>query len=116
MKFIRHQQEPIKVDHFQGGKGYLLRENILNSNEEMYNKGRVFAHMTLEKGCEVGRHTHQGDAEIIYILKGKGKYLIDGIFEDVVPGDTLYCGDGEEHQLINENDEPLEFIALVLFD
>ncbi|BBH26409.1 cupin domain-containing protein [Intestinibaculum porci] len=115
MPFVRHQQQPIVLEHFQGGEGEMLRENILNTNEEMYDKGRVFAKMTLKKGCEVGRHTHHGDSETMYILKGHGKYLIDGQFVDVGPGDTLYCGAEEEHMLRNENDEPLEFIALVLF-
>jgi quercetin dioxygenase-like cupin family protein len=115
MAFIRHKQKPMKVDHFQGGEGYLLRENILNTNDEMYDKGRVFAHMTLEPGCQVGRHTHVGDSETMYILNGHGKYLIDGKFEEVGPGDTLFCGDGEEHMFINDSDENIDFIALVLF-
>ncbi len=35
MPFVRHHQQPIVLEHFQGGEGEMLRENILNTNEEM---------------------------------------------------------------------------------
>ena len=33
----------------------------------------------------------------------------------VFPGDTAVCSDGECHGLVNDGDEPLEFIALILY-
>lgn len=108
-------EKPIIVENFQGGKGSLKMQPILNSRQEMYDKGRVFGLMTLTKGDEIGRHTHHGDGETFYILKGKGKYLYQGQLIDVFPGDVLFTDDGEEHYMRNEQEEPLVFIALVLF-
>ncbi|MGN1381452.1 MAG: cupin domain-containing protein [Eubacterium sp.] len=116
MAFVRNIGEPAAVEGFKGGKGHVLVRKILKTDEEMYNKGRVFNHMVLEKGCEVGKHTHEGDAETYYVLSGHGKYLNnDGKVVDVAPGDVMFTGDGETHALWNEEDEPLEFIALVLY-
>ncbi len=115
MAFVRKIGEPAVVEGFKGGKGHVLARKILTTDEEMYNKGRVFNHMVLEKDCEVGKHTHSGDAETYYVLSGHGKYLNGDETVDVGPGDVMFTGDGETHALRNEEDEPLEFIALVLY-
>ena len=117
MSFIRKiADEPIKTEHMRGGAGYVLAKRILNDPDEMYKKGRLFNHMTLDPGCEVGLHMHDGDGETYYILKGRGKYY-DGKDKtvEVGPGDIMFCGDGEYHGMINDGDEPIEFIALILY-
>ena len=116
MSFCRKlKAEPNIVENFKGGNGCLKMNPILNGEDEMYGKGRVFSYIQLDKGCEIGRHTHEGDGETFLILKGHGKYLLDGQLIDVGPGDVLFNGDGEEHYMLNENDEPLELVALVLY-
>ena len=42
---------------------------ILESNAEMYDKGRVFNHLYLDPGCEVGWHIHHGDGETYYMVE-----------------------------------------------
>lgn len=117
MSFHRKLQEnPNEMVNFKGGNGSLKMRPILNSTEEMYGKGRVFGIMTLEKGDEIGKHVHQGDGETFCILKGHGKYLYNNALIDVGPGDILFTDDGEEHYMTNECEEPLEFVALVLFN
>ena len=106
--------EPAIVENALGGEGHLEKRVILEAGE-MSGKGRLFARNVLQKGCSIGRHRHNGDSETYVILSGKGKYLLNGELVDVEAGDVLYTADGEEHQLINECDEPLEFIALVLY-
>lgn len=110
------QEKPNEAVNFKGGHGSLKMRPILNGADEMYGKCRVFGLMTLEKGDEIGRHTHHGDGETFLILKGHGKYLYDGDLIDVGPGDILFADDGDEHYMINESDEPLEFVSLVLFN
>lgn len=116
MGFVRHKQkEPIVMKNFKGGKGEMLLYPILENNSEMYDKGRLFSHNVLEKGCEIGLHEHIGDAEIFYIIKGEGRFIDNGQEYHVGVGDCLYTGDGDTHYLVNESDEPLEFIALIVF-
>lgn len=97
------------------GAGEAKMQKILNSVEEMEGKGRLFNHVTLEKGCEVGYHMHNGDAETYYVLKGHAMYNDNGTIVEIGPGDVTYCGDGECHGAINNNDEPFEMIALILY-
>jgi len=97
------------------GAGKARMRLILESNAEMYDKGRVFNHLFLDPGCEVGWHIHHGDGETYYILKGHGEYNDNGTAVRVGPGDVTFVDDGEGHSLKNTGDEPLEAIALILF-
>lgn len=116
MAFKRRLPEtPIFLEHFQGGAGELEKYDILNGPDEMYQKGRVCSVMRLKPGCEIGRHRHNGDGEVFYILSGKGKYLLNEELVDIVAGDVLFCDDGEEHQVINDTDQDLCLLAVVLY-
>ena len=97
------------------GAGMARMRLILETNAEMYDKGRVFNHLFLDPGCEVGWHIHHGDGETYYILKGHGEYNDNGTAVRVGPGDVTFVDDGEGHSLKNTGDEPLEAIALILF-
>ena len=88
---------------------------ILNGADEMYGKGRVFSHLHLKPGCEVGWHVHQGDGETYYILRGRGLYNDNGTEVEVGPGDVTFVDSGEGHALLNNGEEELEAIALILF-
>lgn len=104
----------MRAERFKDGAGYLLGTHILQA-DEMCGKGRVFMHGRLEKGCEVGWHVHTGDCEVYYFLTGEGEYNDNGETVTVRAGDMSFTGDGEGHSLKNLRDEPLEFIALVLY-
>ena len=51
-----------------GGTGKITVRNLLNGPDEMYNKGRVFAHTTVYPESRIGLHMHKGDSETYYIL------------------------------------------------
>ena len=44
----------VKVTHFCG-------------KEELLGKGRFFARITLEPGCSIGEHIHEGDSELFVV-------------------------------------------------
>lgn len=111
----RNDERTIDIKQMFGGEGQARMARILENPEEMYGKGRVFSHVCLEKGCEVGWHIHNGDGETYYILRGEGEYSDNGNVVTVRAGDVTFVDDGEGHSLKNNNDEPLEAIALVLF-
>lgn len=105
----------VEMKCIRDGNGEAEMRKILNSAEELYGKGRLFNHMVLAPGISIGEHTHIGDNEIFYFIKGSGTYNDNGTPVKVYPGDTAICNDGELHGLVNDGDEPLEFIALILF-
>lgn len=104
-----------KYEHFKGGEGEFVMQNIIDSPDELYGKGRVFGHSILKKDCGIGWHIHEGDGEYYYILKGTGEYNDNGAVTTVYPGDVTFTDAGEGHALVNHGDEPLELIALVIF-
>ena len=111
----RKDEMVIECKCIRGGNGETEMHKILNGVEELYGKGRMFNHMILAPGRSIGEHRHEGDNEIFYFLKGSGVYTDNGSPVRVRPGDTAVCSDGESHALVNDGDEPLEFIALILY-
>ena len=99
----------------RGGKGEAEMHKILNSEEELYGKGRMFNHMVLAPGNSIGEHQHVGDNEIFYILSGVADYNDNGTKVKLYPGDTAICNNGETHAMENNGSEPVEFIALILY-
>ena len=111
----RSSERKIETKKMFGGEGEVVFQHILNGAEEMYGKGRVFAHTVLEPGCEIGWHIHHGDGETYYILKGHGTYNDNGTVIEVGPGDVTFTDSGEGHALLNSGEEDLEAIALILY-
>lgn len=115
MSYIR-KAEPKWVEGMVGGPGKVYNRPLINGSEDLYNSGRLFAHNVLEKDCGVGYHTHQGECEFYYILKGTPEYTDNGEVITLHPGDITYTGSGESHGIVNRCDEPCEFIALILYE
>ncbi len=114
---IRRSNERIieyKEKQFQGEGGVTVR-SLLNSPEEMYGKGRAFAHSTLEPGCSIGFHIHENESETYYIYSGIAEFNDNGVIKTVSAGDLTFTGAGEGHGIKNIGSDPLEFIALILY-
>lgn len=96
------------------GLGEITVRSLLDG-EEMYNKGRVFAHTTVHPGAEIGYHVHNNESETYYILSGKGKFNDNGVVRTVTSGNVTFTGAGQGHGIANDGDIPLEMIALILY-
>jgi len=106
----------IDVEHFQGGEGFVHFDHILEA-EEMHGMNRVYAKVTLQKGCSVGYHVHDGDGEDYYVLKGTA--TIDDNHERTLTlheGEHYFTPSGKGHSLMNLNDEELQVMALIIYD
>ena len=91
-------------------------EEIASTLEEMSMKGRVFGHTTVYPGSAIGYHVHTGDSETYYILSGTGRYNDNGRVVTVTAGDVTYTAPGEGHGLECIGEEPVEMIALILYE
>ncbi len=98
-----------------GGKGDVKLVHILE-REEFLNKGRLFALNILKPGSSIGMHTHKGEMEAYYIIKGEGIFDEEGIRKPIKAGDLGYINVGQSHAIENTGETDLEFIALVLFE
>ena len=54
----------VDKENFMGGTGIAHFEHIMSA-QEMHGMNRVYAKVTLKKGCSVGYHVHNGDGKII---------------------------------------------------
>ena len=76
--------------------------------------GKLYSVITLEPGCGVGLHTHQGDCETYFVLSGEGELNDNGTVTTLRAGDVSFTDSGEEHGIVNKGTEPLVFIGLIL--
>ena len=111
----RKDEQAIEFKCIRSGIGEVEMHKICESVDELFGKGRLFNHMILAPGNTIGEHVHEGDNEVFYFLSGTGEYNDNGTIVQVHPGDTTICSDGTLHGLKNTGDEPLEFIALILY-
>ena len=109
----RDEMKTRSVAGVRGGNGSVAFLDLLVP-EESFGKFRVCSEVTLEKGCSIGRHPHDPDAEI-YIITG-GKAIVDdnGTVTTVSAGDVVYTGNGEYHSIANEEEEPVKLFAIVI--
>ncbi len=105
-----------RFEHKFGADGFITVRSLTNNVEELNGKGRVFAHTTVAPHSGIGYHIHNGDTEIYYILSGKAKYNDNGTVVDIEAGDVTITPSGTGHGIENDNDEPLDLIALIIYD
>lgn len=98
-----------------GGEGIITMKPLLTP-DEFRGKGRLFSHTVVLPGSSIGQHTHQGDFETYYILKGTGEVNDNGVLSPVGPGDVVYTGSGHSHSIKNTGAENLEMISMILFE
>lgn len=98
---------------FFDGKGEVQMRQVLQP-EQFCGHGRLFNQVTIQPGCSLGWHTHQGESETYFLLQGKGLYSDNGKEVELEAGDYAYCPSGEGHSIENIGSEPLVFMALIV--
>ena len=112
---IRRKDEYIKEikPNMRGGHKEVLVTNLFDK-EELMNKARLFATLTLIPGASIGTHQHDNEKEYFYIIKGNPTYL-DGDDEiQLYEGDSTICDDGQSHSIINKTDEDVVVLACIM--
>ena len=109
------QDQRCSSEHeLKGGKGTIRLLNLLEK-EESYGSGRLFAISIIPPGCSIGYHTHEGDFEIYYIIKGTAKVSDNGTEDVLYPGDSMICFEGDSHSIENIGECDLEYTAFILY-
>ena len=91
-----------------GAPGFITVRQLINDPAEL--NGKVLP------GNGIGYHVHVGDAEIYYVYSGKGEYNDNGTIVPIEAGDVTFCPAGSGHGVMCVGDEPLELIALILYE
>ena len=69
---------------------------------------------TIPVGCSSSPHYHVNCESAIYVVKGKGRFMIGENLDvalPIEPGDFLYVPADAVHQPVNDGTEPLELIV-----
>ena len=111
---IQKDERASKIrEEMRGGPGSVFIRDIC-SKEDLYEKGRLFAQMTLKKDCGIGFHQHENESEIFVINEGSAIYNDDGTEYEVKEGDVMICEDGHGHAIRNVCDEDCLVTALIV--
>ena len=101
-------------EHMRDGDGTVKITNF-TGKEELLGKGRLFARITLEPGCSIGEHVHEGDSEIFVVECGCPTYKDGNEWVEAKPGDVLVCPAETSHSIANRTDETVDIIALIVY-
>ena len=77
-------------------------------------EGIHLAIATIPPKCESSPHHHVNCESAIYVVKGKGRFMIGENLDEALPmeaGDFLYVPAEAVHQPVNDGTEPLELIV-----
>jgi oxalate decarboxylase/phosphoglucose isomerase-like protein (cupin superfamily) len=75
----------------------------------------TFGEVLLLPGKGHERHNHPDAEEVLYVLSGEGRQMLDDGEErwfDVAPGDTIYVPQGMYHATINSGWQPIRLLAI----
>jgi quercetin dioxygenase-like cupin family protein len=112
---IKPEQKKTEIrENMRGGDGAVKITHHVDASA-LYEKGRLFATLTLEKDCGIGYHTHETDSEIFVVTSGTAEYNDNGEVSTVCTGDVLVCKKGEGHSIKNIGDEPVNLTALIIY-
>lgn len=95
-----------KLEHFKGGEKYI--------NAKMFFDGKCRVLVAeVESGASIGKHTHETNGEVIFILEGAPKVICDGEEERYEAGSVHYCPKGSTHTLINDTNGIVKIRAVI---
>ena len=94
------------MPNFKGGEGMAW---VRMFNDDL---NRILM-LRIQPGCSIGLHTHETNSEIMHVLSGTARIIMDGKIEIVPAGQTHYCPKGHTHMTEPFGTAELRFLAVV---
>lgn len=98
--------ETVTINNFNNGIGSVEAKMFFDGNVRIL-KGLI------KKGSSNGLHLHESSLEVIYILQGEARCLLDDKVEIIKKGQIHYCPIGHKHAIYNDKDEDLIMLCVV---
>lgn len=73
-----------------------------------------FGTQTVPPGGYVREHAHDRNEEVIYVVRGKGRAVVEGVSHVMVPGTTFFIGKNCRHMFINEGEDDISWTWLIV--
>ena len=106
IKEVRHEM--------RGGNGDVVIEHIQKDN--MPEKLRLIAKITMEPGCSIGHHIHSKETEYYILTKGEATVNDNGKLVPCKAGDVIVTPDCFGHSIENTGQGTMEMIAVIVLD
>jgi mannose-6-phosphate isomerase-like protein (cupin superfamily) len=100
-------------ERMRGGTGTVEMTHIYRK-DELKGKTRLFARLRLPPGSSIGYHTHDGEEEVFYILRGTATVTDQGAISTLGAGDAILTGGGGGHAIANNGSDTVELLAVIL--
>lgn len=68
--------------------------------------------MSIKPGEEIGEEVHTGSDQIVHLVSGSGKAVIDGVENEYNAGDMVFVPAGTSHNFINTDGSDLKIIGI----
>ena len=92
------------------GEGELICTTVLTGADSA--QGLLFMHYDeIAPGASIGRHPHQGNEEVYYLLEGACTMWVDGYSYPMRPGDVSLVESGHSHGIVNGSDRVAKLIV-----
>lgn len=98
--------EEQEIPNFKGGEGSVSSAALVDANNRIMRA-------TVHPHSSIGWHQHLKNSEIVYVLSGTGKVVVEGGEEPLSPGVCHYCPAGSYHSVVNDGEEDLVVFAVV---
>ena len=123
VKATNYLMKPVSSNAFFAAMDDILRVKTQEQGHFLVLKSRIGVHkmcirdrVTIQPGSSLGYHEHKNESETYYILSGTAEYNDNGTTRTVKAGDVTYTPDGCGHALKPIGNEPVVFMALIIFD
>jgi hypothetical protein len=73
-----------------------------------------FGTQTVAPGGHVREHAHDRNEEVVYVISGQGRAVIDGESHPMRPGSAFFIGKNRRHMFINEGTEDIVWTWLIV--
>ena len=112
MLFQREKKTQDLRKNCRDGEGAVLFEAFCQA-ESLPKPYRMFSEAVLEKGCSIGKHFHEDETEIYYVLEGRATIDDNGATVTADTGDMHVCYSGQYHSVKNDCEEPLRLLCVI---
>ena len=100
---------PVEVNNLRGGMGSCTLYKL----EDLPVQYKMFAKIVIHPNSSIGYHAHVGDEEIIYVLEGVGKVIVEEETKVLEQGMINVCKENHYHSVINDSDKDLVILGIV---
>lgn len=96
----------------KAAKGEVIYELVGKAEDIGGTTNHSVAHIVIPKNKSSSAHYHKVSEETYYILSGKARVVLDEEELILTRGDSLLILQNEVHQIFNDENQDLEFLAI----